>query len=197
MSLVTFTYIARVLQSQLASPRPTLADPSFDTPGQIDVLLGVDVFTQVMLNSRKRGPKSSLVAMETTLGWVLCGNVSSCQGSQSIITYLTMINSDDDIIRKFWEIEEPPGKLVSQSSFSIEERAVMNHFKMSHTRKPNGRFVVPLRKRDDKRALGESRSQTVRRFLSQECSLTTRNRFSEVDDVITEYFQMGHAEAVP
>ena len=45
--------------------------------------------------------------------------------------------------------------------------------------------------------LGESRSQAVRRFLSFERSLNSKNQFVEFDAVMQEYFCMQHAEAVP
>lgn len=173
------------------------SDPSFGTPGRIEILLGIDVFTRVILHGQKRGPQGSPVAMETILGWVLCGSISSCWVSNPVITCHAIINSGDNILWKFWEIEESLGKLdTAQNNLSIEERAVVNQFKVSHTRKLDGRFVIPLPKNDKGHTLGESRSQAVRRFLSLEHSLTTRNHFAEVD-IITEYFHMGHAEAVP
>ena len=45
--------------------------------------------------------------------------------------------------------------------------------------------------------LGESRSQAVRRFISFEHSLHSKNQFSEVKAVMDEYFNFGHAEKVP
>ncbi len=52
-----------------------LADPYFGQPGRIDVLLGVDVFVQVVRNGRRAGPPGSPVAFETGFGWVLAGEV--------------------------------------------------------------------------------------------------------------------------
>ena len=176
--------------------RLLLADPEFGVPGRIDVLLGVDVFSQVLLNGRRKGCRGSPAAMETIFGWVLCGDISPGSNSQRVTAYHSTIgSSDDDIIRKFWEIEETPNKL--ESSLSIEERSVVNHYKTSHIRKPDGRFIVPLPKKTEKQTLGESRSQAISRFLTLERSLTAKNRFSEVDDVVREYFDLEHAEVVP
>ena len=44
--------------------------------------------------------------------------------------------------------------------------------------------------------IGESRSQAVRRFLSLEHSLSSKGRFDEVDKVMLEYLELGHAEEV-
>lgn len=49
--------------------------------------------------------------------------------------------SGDDILRKFWEIEEGPR---DASNHSPEERAVVHHFAENHKRNADGRFVVPL-----------------------------------------------------
>ena len=43
----------------------------------------------------------------------------------------------------------------------------------------------------------ESRSQAICRFLSLERSLHAKGEFKELDQVVKEYFDMGHAEQVP
>lgn len=50
-----------------------LADPGFDQPGPIDLLLGVDIFVDVLLHGRRNGPPGAPVALEMELGWVLGG----------------------------------------------------------------------------------------------------------------------------
>ena len=47
------------------------------------------------------------------------------------------------------------------------------------------------------KSLGESRSQAVRRFLSLERALRAKDQFKDVEAVMREYFEMGHAEKVP
>jgi len=54
-----------------------LADPDFGTPGTIDLLLGTEVFGQVVLNGRRFGPRGSPTALKTHFGWVLGGAVNS------------------------------------------------------------------------------------------------------------------------
>ena len=44
-----------------------LADPAFGQPGRIDILLGVNVFVQVLRHGRRNGPIGSPVALETRL----------------------------------------------------------------------------------------------------------------------------------
>jgi hypothetical protein len=61
----------------------------------------------------------------------------------------------------------------------------------------NGRFVVPLPKKQNVKPIGESRSQAVRRFLSLEHTLRAKNQFDQFGEVMKEYFDVGHAELVP
>ena len=100
----------------------------------------------------------------------------------------------DDILRKFWEIEESPS---SSPVLTLEEHSVVQHFDTNHRRTKSGRFVVPLPRRPDAKPIGESRSQAVRRFLSLERSLHHKDKFHEVDTVVQEYITLGHAEVVP
>ena len=73
----------------------------------------------------------------------------------------------------------------------------MQYFDANHSRRPNGKFVVPLPKREDGKPLGGSRSQVLRRFLSLEHSLHSKHQFEEFSEVIQEYLDLGHAELVP
>ena len=175
----------------------TLADPDFATPGKIDLLLGADVYSDVLLNGRRCGPRDTPTAFETQFGWVLTGRTNaSSANNHAVASHHTTIVSGDDLIRKFWETEENPKHQV-ESNLSAEERAVVQHFKETHSRSDTSRFVVPLPKDPRGPLLGESRSQAVRRFLTLERSLYAKGQFQEFAKVIDEYFELDHAEPVP
>ena len=172
-----------------------LADPDFGRPGRIDILLGIDVYTDVLLHGRRSGPPGSPIAFETMFGWVLAGRTNShISVCLSIATHHVSVTSADDLLRKFWEIEESP---KGPSNLSPDERLVVQHFKDTHTRSDEGRFIVPLPKRPQSKSLGESRSQAVKRFLSLEHSLYSKGQFQKFSTVMEEYFKMNHAELVP
>lgn len=171
-----------------------LADPAFGHPGRIDILLGVDIFTQVLLHGRRIGPPGSPVAFETVFGWVLAGSGNSCYPAAHVASHHTSLLSGDDLLRKFWETEESP---ASKPSLSTEERSVVQHFQTNHYRDESGRFVVPLPRNPDAKPLGESRSQAVRRFLTLEHSLRCKGQFTDFNAVMQEYFDLKHAESVP
>ena len=118
-----------------------LADPSFGTPGTIDVLLGVDIFVAALLNGRQHGPPGLPTALETVFGWVLAGNAASLSSFNHVSHHATLL-SVDDLLRKFWEVEEAPLDPV----LSAEEQAAVNHYQANHSRSPEGRFIVLLPK---------------------------------------------------
>ena len=173
-----------------------LADPGFGEPQHNDLLLGVDIFVDVLCHSRRTRPTGAPVAIETEFGWVVfCGSTAS---SDDLNLYTASHHAStvgsDDILRKFWEIKESP---ANSPVLTLEERSVVQHFDTNYFRMKGGRFVVPLPKRPDARPIGESRSQAVRRFLALESSLHRKDKFCEVDTVVQEYLTLGHAEVVP
>lgn len=172
-----------------------LADPNFGCPGRIDLLLGVDVYADVVLHGWRSGPPGSPVAFETMFGWVLAGRTATkVSTSLSVATHHVSVISGDDLLRKFWEIEESPR---DPSNLSPDERSVVQHFKDTHIHSNEGRFVVALPKKSPSKVLGESRSQAVTQFLSLERSLHSKNQFQEFSNVMEECFEMKHAEPVP
>ena len=168
-----------------------LADPGFGCPGKIDMLLGIDVFVDVILHGRRSGPPGTPIAFETCFGWVLAGSTESCSPVPQIATYHVSCVTGDEIL---WEVEDGP---LSETTLTPEERSAVHHFKVNQTRTKDGRFVVPLPKRENVKPLGESRSRAVQRFLSLERNLQSKNQFQEFGAVMEEYFELGHAEVVP
>ena len=102
--------------------------------------------------------------------------------------------SGDQILQRLWEIQEPTS---NPSGLSPEERMDVHHFQENHQRTESGQLLILLPKKPIRKPLRESRSQAVRRYLSLERSLQSKNRFGEFSSVMEEYFEQGHAELVP
>ena len=132
-----------------------LADPDFGIPGKIhvDVLLGVDVVSSTLLNGRRHGPPGSPSAFETSFGWVLAGTVGCGHPPTQLISHHTSVLSGDDLLRKFWEVEEINANC---SILTMEEQFVVEHFNRIHRRDSIGPFIVPLPKKPNAKLLGES-----------------------------------------
>ncbi len=168
-----------------------LADPEFGSPGNVDILLDVDVFSDMLLHGRRPGPPGSPTATETCFGLVLTGVVDCSQPSSRIVSHHTSVLSGDDLLHRFWEVEELS---TGCPVWTPEEQSVVFNF---HRRDDEGRFVVPLPRKSDTKPLGQSRTLAVRRFLSLERSLRAKNQFPEFSKVMVEYLQMNHVELVP
>ena len=142
----------------------------------MDVLLGIDIFVDILRQSQRTGPTGSPIVIETEFEWVLCGCSTS---SGDVNLHVTSHRASD-----------PP-------TLTLEKRFILQHFEMNHSHTKAGRFVVPLPRKPNAEPIGESRSLAVRRFLTLGRYLHHKDNFREVDSVIQEYFTLGHAEAVP
>ena len=78
-----------------------LADPDFGHPCKIDLLLRVDIFVDVMLHGRWRGPPGTPVAFETLFGWVLAGSTQSFSPDVNVTTCHVSCATGNEILRKF------------------------------------------------------------------------------------------------
>ena len=123
-----------------------MADPNFNSPGRIDVLLGVDVFGSALLRGRRFGPPGSPNDSETCFELVLVGTVNCDQPQSQLLSHHTSVMSGDDLLprhtsvlsgddllRKFWETEELNTK---RPVLSIEERSVVTHFQNNYRSSP-------------------------------------------------------------
>ena len=78
VTAVAIPHITSELPLHLSATRSHLADfhltgPTLRRPGKIDVLLGVDIYANVLLHGRRNGPPGSPVAFETNLVGFLLG----------------------------------------------------------------------------------------------------------------------------
>ncbi|XP_052745046.1 uncharacterized protein LOC128199462 [Bicyclus anynana] len=56
----------------------SLADPHFNRPNKIELLLGANVYSQILQDGIKKDSTGTLLAQNTSLGWILTGKVT-CQ----------------------------------------------------------------------------------------------------------------------
>ena len=68
--------LTAVRQSPFLTGLP-LADPKFDQPGRVDLLLGVNVLPRVMLEGRRHSVDYSMSATNSVYGWVVMGTCHS------------------------------------------------------------------------------------------------------------------------
>lgn len=124
----------------------TLADPHFATPAKIDIIIGTNIYSQVLRPGIER--RNQLLAQNTIFGWIITG-VARGEGNESTVNVaLTVRNNEKDswnerlanILQKFWAIEEIPSKpRCSPDDLKCEQL-----YETQHSRDPLGRYIVPL-----------------------------------------------------
>ncbi|XP_013168595.1 PREDICTED: uncharacterized protein LOC106118482 [Papilio xuthus] len=87
-----------------------LADPTYSTPGRIDIILGAEVYGEILLDGLLKHSKSSgPVAQNTQLGWILSGKIKNelVQENRNIISMHIQVK-EDELLKQFWETEGEP-----------------------------------------------------------------------------------------
>ncbi|XP_059049420.1 uncharacterized protein LOC131844524 [Achroia grisella] len=178
-----------------------LADPQFNRPNKIDILLGADVYSQIIKEGVKRAPMGTLVAQCTTFGWILSGIVNSESSSQDIssntISVMHAQVNENDLLKKFWEIEDQTTS--TQRILSEEEQKCEEYYTLTTTRAQGGRYTVNLPFRDSHPLCvgGNSRTIAVNRLKALERRLSKDEKLKEkYTQVIKEYIQLGHMRPV-
>jgi len=106
-----------------------LADEQFDQPGSIDLLIGADLFYEMLRSGRRTRPGNYPVLQETVLGWTLSGltPATTTQNDSQHTFLLREDNSLEHNLNRFWEVE-----LMEQSIMTAEQQACEQHF-ITHT----------------------------------------------------------------
>lgn len=109
---------AMVLPSH-TKPKPNLyslklADPQFNVLRPIDILLGVDIYHDIIKSGIILGPRGTPAAQEPIFGWVLFGSTSAVAPSPKPVTALHALaesHTCENLLHKFWSLEEAPAAL--------------------------------------------------------------------------------------
>ncbi|XP_011690496.1 PREDICTED: uncharacterized protein LOC105451622 [Wasmannia auropunctata] len=166
---------------RLADDNPMSSEP-------IDLIIGADLYSNLILDGIRKGSPGQPIAQNSCFGWILSGPITLQNTyTRHIATHHCSLEQS---LRQFWEIEEIP----RQAALAPEEQLCETHFITTHTRSPDGRYCVRLPfKEGPPIAIGESRSIAERMLLS----LTRRfkanpEQKTEYSEFLAEYEQLGH-----
>ncbi|XP_076233347.1 uncharacterized protein LOC143178507 [Calliopsis andreniformis] len=189
-----FTPDTQIDRSKLQiPPNIKLADPHFQQPSTIDMLIGAGPALsclsvgQLHLSNRN---DHDLILQKTQFGWIIGGNIPD---TTSNITRKTFVTSLDFNLQRFWEVEEGP----HVQHYSSEERECEEHFLKNVRREKSGRYTVALPFNEKRDQLGESRSRALNRFFSLERKLNRNPELkTQYTAVMDEYLALGHMTQV-
>lgn len=171
-----------------------LADPEFNKPGKIDLLLGAEVFFELLRFGQLKVPNSNLILQNSVFGFIVSGVYSDYQMQEEL--HCGLVNNVDlaNEIKRFWEIEqvEEIGSIKS-----AEEIECNKHFIDTHKRDNSGRFVVQMPFKGDPSLLGDSKQIALNRLNSLWNRLDKDPKFAKLYcQFMREYENLGHMEQV-
>lgn len=166
-----------------------LADTRFNYPATVDVLIGADLFWDI-INPEKLAMGHNQPSLQNSqLGWLVVGPVMCptnkvyCNFSQDVSTTL----------KKFWELEELP----ADKKYTDEEEQCEAHFRENTYRTEEGRFCVKLPFKIHPEQLGDSYKMSRSRFDNLERRFERQPHIKkQYVDFIDEYHDLGHLSVV-
>lgn len=184
-----------------------MADDAFHIPGEIDCLLGNELFPLLLGSGKVPLPGSSVVAVETTLGYIAMGR-ADCQPritsracpaqlnkNKSEQTFLcaTSALSLDTLTQRFWELESVPNK----NHMSPDDQACEQIFNSTHSRDETGRYTVQLPFKAPCTELGNSYSTAMRRLINLEKKLDSDPDIrANYNATLQDYIDKGYLDKV-
>jgi len=173
-----------------------LADPNFNIPATIDMLIGAEVFWKILCAGQIKQSKSQPILQKTHFGWVISGPIADADARsiQANNFHVALLDDLNYLLKRFWEVEHT----IAASPLSEEEKTCERIFLESTTRNEEGRFVVTLPVKQDKLVnLGESREIAMRRFKALESRLISQpDLHKEYRAFMHEYTVLGHMREI-
>lgn len=162
-----------------------LADPNYDSPGKIDILLGADVFSNLIVKGIKIGNPT---AVKTKLGWILNGMTNTVRHSNNVLSHISMAEIHESM-KQFWEIDE------STITSTLNEAEL--HFQSNIRRLDNGRYEVSLPFKNSEVNLGSSRKLALARLYQVENTLQKNpHKQQQYHSFMKEYLKLGHMKKI-
>ncbi|KOB52061.1 Uncharacterized protein OBRU01_25895 [Operophtera brumata] len=123
-----------------------LADPKYNIPNKIEILLGAAVYGQVVRDGVKKNAEGTLLAQNTTLGWILSGIVSNQENQEANL--ISMHSCLEDMqLKRLGELEADP--ITSRKIQLTDKEARSEKFIAEITaRDQEGRYIARLPYRD-------------------------------------------------
>lgn len=179
-----------------------LADPTFDVPGPVDMLIGADLFPLTITGTPISLGKNLPFIINTIFGYVALGS-APLSNTQLNFSGLTTLLSTNDLelhstLKQFWTIEEPP----QATKISPLDQECEAHFKSNHSRDNlTGKYICRLPFKGDPAQLGDSSSLAKQMFNSLEKRFSKQPEFKQkYVEFMKDYLNSNHmklCESIP
>lgn len=172
-----------------------LADPQFNIPARIDMLIGAELFCELISVGQIKMNDRLPILQNSVFGWILMGKVSNA-ASDSVFCGISVCENIglEKCLQRFWSVEQVTS---DQPAYTKAENAVEQHFIQTVERDSTGRFIVKLPFMANRKAIGNTKIMAERRFFAVERRLAMipdiQKQYSEF---MSEYIKLGHMEKV-
>ncbi|GFU02055.1 integrase catalytic domain-containing protein [Trichonephila clavipes] len=174
-------------------PNLKLADKKFQYSESVQMLLGAEVFYELMLPGQFKTEGSNVIFQNTVFGFIVSGSTSSDAKGKEHCGFIQAADNLEHSIKKFWEIENVEIDSVKTSKLDICE----DHFKSTHLRDNQGRYTVAMPLKEDPSCLGESRQTAIQRLNSLWKRLSRDKEYlSLYKKFLQEYEDLGHMREI-
>lgn len=178
-----------------------LADPNFYEKEKIGMLLGCDVFFDILLREQYPVVPGGLHLQNTAFGYMAAGKIPHTSTSDPVSNFVSIIperksdsiESLENTMNKFWKCEDVPEVFTEAST---EQELAEKVFVKSVVLK-NNKFEVdlPLKQNLEDINMGNSLSRSLQRFHNLEKRFKKDPAlFRKYKDFIGEYVSLGHAK---
>lgn len=114
-----------------------LADPNFNQPAKVDMLLGAEHFYQLLCVGQIKLYSGEIVLQKTRLGWIVARKSKTLNSLSSYHCCISQTKLEESV-QRFWEVEELPVKRI----LSPIEEACEQHYKQTSERLSSGRYSL-------------------------------------------------------
>ncbi|XP_058449304.1 uncharacterized protein LOC131429270 [Malaya genurostris] len=172
-----------------------LADPAFHTPDKMDMLIGGELFFDIMKAKSMALADNLPQLRKTYLGWIVAGVFKEPHATHIQPQYSNVVSIEEveTMMQQFWKIEELP----YIPKLSVDEIACKSHFLSTYKRNTIGRFVVQQPFKESLTMLDDCRDVALKRFLMLEKRLLRNPELqTQYIEFIREYELLGHCHQV-
>lgn len=169
-----------------------LSDFNYESPRDVDILLGANIFWELILDEKIKLGQNLPTLVNTKFGWILTGTIPL--NINKFLCNFGKINiPEDEQLKKFWEIEDTQG---TNQFLSQKDTICESIFERDTFRNQNGQFVVKFPLKQSYELLGDSKISAMKRFRSLENKFSD-DRFKHLYfDFIHEYEELGHMSKI-
>ncbi|XP_032589276.1 uncharacterized protein LOC116804701 [Drosophila mojavensis] len=171
-----------------------LADPQFQKPQRIDLLLGADIFFDILREGKIKGPDDSPTLQLTAFGWIVSGRCRTLNAATSSSTFISVVNDDtaiDSIVANSGSWKKSQIQLI-RICIPQSNNCARSHLWRLFAKLP--RVVsVSLPFKSSPHCLGTSYETAKRRFLALERRMSKQEDIRPMYiDFMKEYLALGH-----